>query len=766
MKHLLLFSLSLFSLPLLSQSIYRGKVIDENKSPLPLVNVIVVSKLDSSFITGTTTDERGMYELNIESAAEGWMKFSAIGYQTLYTELRSDTLTLPAAAYGLDEISIAGKRPVYRMKGTGFITDVSNSLLNNIGSANDVLKQLPGVRGDDGKFEVFGKGSATIYINDRLVRDETELERLSSKDIASIELINNPGAKYDAEVRAVLKIKTKQKREGFASRLRLRGTQNHCFSDLEQLNLSYATEKYHWYGNLFHNAPRSRVDGRSNQQIHTTDTLYNLSINMMDWKQRAQYYTLESGVGVKFNPRHEIGSSYTYQYSEDSYKGDDREILSADDKLIDKLSNYSSSKNAYHQHAVNLYYIGKIHDKVDITLNTDYINRKAESNGIVTESGIHTNRTVTSLNNSLYNLYAAKLAINYLLGSMNLEGGMDYSYMDYDQDYLNIESYLPTGWFTSKEQKVAGFFTISGKFGALGWNAGLRYEYFHARYYEDKSTEPTVNRTYKEVYPTLSLSLPVDQVNFSLVYSKRTARPSFYQLRNGIEYTSRFIYSEGNPYLRSSQLHDVSLNAGYRFLQMSVGYYYTKDRMILSDKLRPGDPLTVVMSHKNVSNYQGVSAMLTFQHKIGRWNPSWTAAVYKNLFDIYDYKHNKIKLDHPYGYFSINNMLALPGDFILNVDGYCITAGNSGETWMKPVASMNVGIRKTFFKGALSCDLQVLDIFKSSKQRSTIYTEHVDYYRWGYQDSRMVRVSVVYNFNSYKKKYRGSNSAQDEIRRM
>lgn len=740
--------------------------MDENKSPLPLVNVIVLSKQDSSFITGTTTDERGIYELNVEPTLEGWMKFSAIGYKTIYTGLQNDTLILPTASYGLDEISIAGKRPVYRMKGTGFITDVSNSLLNNIGSANDVLKQLPGVRGDEGKFEVFGKGAATIYINNRLVRDETELERLSSKDILSVELINNPGANYDADVRAVLKIKTKNKTEGFASRLRLRGTQNHCFSDLEQLNLSYATEKYHWYGNLFHNAPRSRMDGRSSQQIHTEDTLYKLSTNMMDWKQRAQYYTLESGFGFKLTPQHEIGTSYTYQYAQDSYKGDDQEVLSGNEKLIDRLSNYSSSNNKYHQHAVNLYYIGKIQDKLDLTLNADYINRKAENSGVVTESGINSDRTVTSLNNSIYNLYAAKLALNYLLGTTNLEGGVDYSYMDYDQDYLNVENYLPTGWFTSKEEKIAGFFNLSGKLGALGWNAGLRYEYFHARYYEDESVEPTVDRTYKELYPTLSLTLPVDKVNLSLVYSKRTARPSFYQLRNGIEYTSRFIYSQGNPYLRSSQLHDLSLNAGYRFLQMSLGYYYTKDRMVLSDELLPGDPLTIVMSHKNVSNYQGISAMLTFQHKIGCWNPTWTAAVYKNLFHIYDYKHHKIELNHPYGYFSINNMITLPGAIVLNADGYCITAGNSGETMMKPVASMNVGIRKTFFKGALDIDLQVLDIFKSSKQRSTIYTEHVDYYRWGYNDTRMVRLSIVYNFNSYKTKYRGRNSAQEEIRRM
>lgn len=111
--------------------------------------------------------------------------------------------------------------------------------------------------------------------------------------------------------------------------------------------------------------------------------------------------------------------------------------------------------------------------------------------------------------------------LTYSLGKGSLEGGVDYSYMDYDQEYLNEENYLPEGWFTSKEQKIAGFVNYAGKVDPLGWSAGVRYEYFNSRYYEDKSEEPTVDRVYKELYPALLLSLPVKNVNFSLVYSKK-----------------------------------------------------------------------------------------------------------------------------------------------------------------------------------------------------------------------------------------------------
>lgn len=756
----------LFLPSIFAQTKYQGKVVDEKKLPVPFANVVLISNQDSSFIAGTTTGEDGTYSLESSFYPDCSLRFSAIGYRTIYTESIEEIIILPEASYGLDEVAILGSRPVYRMKGTGFITEVNNSLLKNIGTANDVLKQLPGITGSDGSFEVFGKGTATIYINNRQVRDKTELERLSSEDIVLIELINNPGTDYDVDVRAVLKIKTKRKTEGFASRLRLRGTQNHYFSDLEQLNLSYATERFNWYSHLYHNSPHNQIDGRNNVNIHIDEVNYNLVSRMMDWEQNAHFATLETGAGFYLNSKQEIGTSYTYEYSKDTYRGEDIETLLFDGTLMNELSNYYSSNNKYNQHAINLYYTGTIGEKTGIKLNADYIHRDADNRGIVSESGWNDERTISSLNSSIYNLYASQLIIDQPIGASSLKGGVDFSYMDYDQVYLNVENYLPNGLFSSEETKIAGFVNYSAQFGKLNWQAGIRYEHFRARYYENNLEEPTVSRTYKEFYPNISLSLPVDKVNLSLSYSKRTARPSFYQLRNGIEYSNQYIYSQGNPYLRFSQIHDLSLNAGYRFFSLSLGYSYTKDRMVMSDNILNGEPVTLVLSHKNISRYQDINSMLTFQHKIGLWSPTWTAAVFKSHLNYYNKKGDKINLGRPYGYFAINNMFTLPKEIILNVDATNMTAGNNGEVYMKPTASLDLGIRKTLLKGALDLNLQLQDVFGSSKRRMTIYTEHTTYYRWNYNDSRMLRLSIVYNFNTYKKRYKGSSSVQSEIWRM
>ena len=124
------------------------------------------------------------------------------------------------------------------------------------------------------------------------------------------------------------------------------------------------------------------------------------------------------------------------------YRGDNLLTLQSANELIEKQENYSDQDNRYNQHSVNLYYMGTLGKKLKVNLNVDYIRRDADNYHTVKESGLTENRTVTSVNNSLYNLYAAKLVLSRPVGGGTLEAGADFSYMDYDQTYLNVESYL------------------------------------------------------------------------------------------------------------------------------------------------------------------------------------------------------------------------------------------------------------------------------------------------------------------------------------
>ena len=105
-------------------------------------------------------------------------------------------------------VEVKGEIPQYKMTQGGLTVDVQHSILHDIGTADDLLSMMPMMKGKDGKFEVLAKGEPEIYINNKKVRDKSELKQLKSVDIKSVDVITAPGAQYNAEVNAVIRIKT------------------------------------------------------------------------------------------------------------------------------------------------------------------------------------------------------------------------------------------------------------------------------------------------------------------------------------------------------------------------------------------------------------------------------------------------------------------------------------------------------------------------------------------------------------------------------
>ena len=82
----------------------------------------------------------------------------------------------------------------------------------------DVLNRIPQLKAEkDGAVEVFGRGNAEVYINGRKVQDLKELSRIQSDQIRMVDVVQNPGARYAASVKAVVRIMLmKQQGEGWS----------------------------------------------------------------------------------------------------------------------------------------------------------------------------------------------------------------------------------------------------------------------------------------------------------------------------------------------------------------------------------------------------------------------------------------------------------------------------------------------------------------------------------------------------------------------
>ena len=199
MKYIILFFCILLSATTYAQTL-TGRIIDQQNQPVSFANVIVLDS-DSTFINGNVSGEDGKFQIEVAKQA-ALLKISYLGYQDLFLPIQNKMdmgiIQLQEDVTTLDEVVVKGTLPVTKIKGDAMVTSIENTVLSKVGSANDVLQKIPGVTKNDNAFTVFGKGEPLIYINGREVMNKEELERLNSDEIKNVELITNPGSRYNA----------------------------------------------------------------------------------------------------------------------------------------------------------------------------------------------------------------------------------------------------------------------------------------------------------------------------------------------------------------------------------------------------------------------------------------------------------------------------------------------------------------------------------------------------------------------------------------
>ncbi len=102
----------------------------------------------------------------------------------------------------LGEVVVTSTLPKTQIKGDALRTTVAGTILEKAGSTTDVLNKLPLLKAEKGSgVEVTGRGAAEVYINGRKVHDINELDRIRAEQVYSVDVIQNPGARYAASTR-------------------------------------------------------------------------------------------------------------------------------------------------------------------------------------------------------------------------------------------------------------------------------------------------------------------------------------------------------------------------------------------------------------------------------------------------------------------------------------------------------------------------------------------------------------------------------------
>lgn len=454
------FFLALFvatSLTANSQKI-SGKLVEENGKPLPYANVVLLSLPDSAFVSGTISEEDGAFTLEATSENQ-IVKISSIGYKTVYRPVSPANIgivQLESDAQLLNEVVVKGNLPVTRMKGDAMVTNVENSVLSKAGSANDVLAKIPDITKKQDAFEVFGKGTPLIYINGRKLHDLSELEQLNSNDIKNVEVIRNPGSRYDATVKAVVRIQTvKRQGDGFGFNLRSSYYQSKNTDLIEQANFNYRHDNLDIFGSIYYNQMESWQDFSMKLEERGTKVWNH------DMKSNGEFYSKMLNGNVGFNYQLNDNHAFGMKYKAGRTLNEENPLSKETDINVDNVFYDNIKVNSYDcydynpDHELNAYYNGRF-GNVNLDFNADYLQNGKRSNSVFQEtSQTSESRDVHSVNHVKNRLVAGKLTLSLPLGGGAFAVGSEVTYTHRNDDYINEENYVPSSFSKIEELNAA-----------------------------------------------------------------------------------------------------------------------------------------------------------------------------------------------------------------------------------------------------------------------------------------------------------------------
>lgn len=744
---------------------YKGFVLDENSTPLEYANVVLFN--DSTFVAGGVTDTDGKFLISEDSEKCSTLKVSFVGYDDYIAPIPSSgdfgTITLSPKSMMLGEVVVKSNRPVTAIKGDALVTTVTGSQLEHAGTAEDVLVQVPMVVGRDGAFQVFGKGSPAIYVNGRLVRDNNELMQISSADIKNVEVVTNPGVKYDASVKSVIRITTKRPQgEGFSGLLRSTFRWNRYFTNVNQANFKYRTGGLELFANFGEATAKfqSNQFGVSNSSQHWEEKITQRGYgNVTDFFGKA-------GFSYMFNERHSIGAYYANGITNDKMHHTHVTDLSVNGEFFDgATSTRSGHTKKLPRHGANLYYNGKV-GNLGIDFNTDYIWNKSRSNVTVDEVSVNQGSSlITSLGTNRGRMFAEKLVLSYPLWKGGIEVGEEFVSSRFSSDYRTDAEIIDDADTRVDESNIAGFLDLRQTFGRFSVGAGLRYEHVKFDYLENGQKNDDQSKTYNNLFPSCFMSTQIGQVQLSMSYTSKTQRPNYGDLDGTIDYINRFTLQGGNPYLKPEKTHTVELTGAWRRIFAQFSYTLKKDPIISTTKPYGDTGEVKLMTLDNFPEIHSIRAFIGTSFNVGVWEPRINLGLTKQWFSIDTWQGRK-HLNNPQGMIQWQNAIHLPYDIWLNVDMAWESAGNDRNMYRKSCSYMNAKLYKAFFNNSFSVSIEANDIFDKRNYGVTTFSRDITRYVCVTDLSRSFYLTLQYTFNSSRDRYKGRGAGSNEKNRF
>ena len=682
---------------------------------------------------------------------------SIAGWTNLHSQVTTPTDSLTKE---LQEIVVTAKQPATKLVGNSLVSTIVGSNLQNAGNAFDVLQQLPMLSVEDDAVIVTGKGSPSIFIDGRPMRDYTELRSLQSSNIKSVELILAPGAQYESTIGVVLKITTRKnfvRGLSASNEIEVRAKRKWSVTDL--LDFSYNSGRWELFGTGYYDHDNSIIKGSTINHLSydgkptSVGTTFNSSYPENSTFGKLGFNFSENGQS--------LGAYYRFSYSHTDPLNHGTEWIDSEKPLVRDITGEGNTKN----HLVSVYYDNIFRGKYHLHFDGNFRGIESDRNSSTVYAAGYQPAVNSEQKRSSY-LWAGKLYLDLPLAGGEFTVGTQDSYtktrLDYNMLNPEVGSYIPSSLTDAQQTSLSAFASWAKQFGKLSLSAGLRYEYVDYLFTVDGKRDENVSRTDNAITPDISLGYFFNETSMlNISYRMATVKPPYSQLTGGLTYAGEHEIEGGNPMLRDEKMHNVQLFGQWNDFMLQIDYIRSLDTYAFVKELYPAPSLQMLLHPVNV-NVTELSTYLIWSRPIRRWTPKITLGMSKPWMKLGENIYNKPILSY-----SFQNSITLPHQFYISAN---VRGQGSGDMHTNRFAAswfvMDMSVRKTFFNKALAVKFTATDIFNTRNNNWSMNTYGIMMHKYQSYDRRGITLSIQYQFQPKKSKYKGKAASEAEMNRL
>ena len=769
----------------------KGQVtVESDGQPLSYVtaSVAVTDKPDAS-VKKFATDEKGNFSVSLP-AGKYLITFQFMGMdnRTVPVEITGESpivdlgkIEMTESSVELGEVSVTAQRPLVKVDIDKLTYNVKEDPEAPTSSVLDLLRKVPLVTVDaEDKIQVKGSSSFKIYLNGKPSNMVTNnpsqvLKSMPANSIKDIEVITDPGAKYDAEgVSGIINIITdKRVDDGYSGSVGANADTNKGYGGNTFLTLKYG--KFGFSGNAGYNHHARPASESSFEREDRSPNPENMLTQKSSAKSDGNGLYLDGS--ISFEP----DTMNLFNLSASRYGG-------TFNSLSDQVARSTGARTySYDLHSRSVSEYG------GINLSADYQRSFKKKGEMLTmsyrfeknPSGSEYESEYNHVEGDFYEGNGRKLEDGYRLKSVNdprgtehtaqidyvnplhpkheLEAGLKYIFRDNisrgEYTYYDVQN---AAWFDDPSRKndldhgqriasgYAGYFFKTGK---IGIKTGLRGEYTDQNiHFMSAKNDTTVQTHFFDLVPTLTFSYQLGMTQtVRLGYNMRISRPGIWVLNPYVNDANPSDISYGNPDLDSEQSHNFNINYG-SFSQKinfnaTLSYTYTNNSISSYSFVKDG---VTNNTYANIGKNQYVGLNV-----YGSWSPSQLLRAYLNgnigYTDLQSNENNSLRNSGISGQAFTGLTFTFPKEFRLSANGGVFSSNVELQTTQSAYYFYSLNATKSFFDKKLDIGLSANNIFgKYLRLNSTTEGEGFRQKSIYNIPMRTLRLSITYRFGDLK----------------